>query len=530
MQPALQVLCDDIEPAAAWAAALLRETNWRDHVEIAQRAMRAAHDYATLYRAPRRMEYLPRELIRSAVSGFEASKYSTDLSAVQPCIGDTEQILACLRLLLGCCELASDAQLLVELPEDAEPPHIRLRLDGPGQFRSAHFAGDAVRIDLRAVFEAWTRATQGGRIDPKPDGFELRLAGVKVPSSPIEGADEIASAFERAEHELRLLAVEAGERPAGASLQVAQSALRQCLDLLDAGAGSESPADFAALFRESFGWDADASGTPAIVTHAHISPRIPAITIRRIPIIRFWKNVSRMARGALPRGGTVSVVADYSSAQRCVEILVSVSGGSMGEPMPALAASQRRAVVEAHEGQLVITRSGDEVLINAELPDKTGRALATRIPNFDRLSPRSVQLLRLVTGGESGLPERSILASVLEDELERWLVPRLSVAPATTLAHEVGLRPDRPAGFSEQRFTKAMAQIRRGRPKKEICRPPHAGEVLWSFASTDRHRRAIGAEAVSEGELKELAARLLLPEPPAWECLRMISKVLPAEE
>jgi len=115
-----------------------------------------------------------------------------------------------------------------------------------------------------------------------------------------------------------------------------------------------------------------------------------------------------------------------------------------------------------------------------------------------------------------------LLAGVLEDELERWLLPRLSEPPAVNAAHEITIETSS-KGFSAERRKKVLEQIRKGKPKKEICAPSYAAEILHAFRSQARYRQAIGAERLSAEEIEMLAVNLTQPSPPFVECLRRIA-------
>ncbi|MBN2309498.1 MAG: hypothetical protein JXR94_11035, partial [Candidatus Hydrogenedentes bacterium] len=139
---------------------------------------------------------------------------------------------------------------------------------------------------------------------------------------------------------------------------------------------------------------------------------------------------------------------------------------------------------------------------------------------------RSRQVLRLLKSGGEGPPEGFLLAGVLEEELERWLLPRLASAPVCNIAHEMAAGDDGLPGGAPQRLDKALGQIKRGKPRKEICKPPYAAEILWAFRAQERYREAVGAERLSQEDIEFLCRAMSGDRPDYAACLRLIARAV----
>jgi len=101
--------------------------------------------------------------------------------------------------------------------------------------------------------------------------------------------------------------------------------------------------------------------------------------------------------------------------------------------------------------------------------------------------------------GNAGLPMARLVGDVFEQGLERWVLPRLSGAAAVNAAHDLGSENQRLSGSSLDRLSKALVQIKRGKPRKEIAKPPYAAEMLWAFRRDTGSRKAVGAEQLGMG-------------------------------
>ena len=161
----------------------------------------------------------------------------------------------------------------------------------------------------------------------------------------------------------------------------------------------------------------------------------------------------------------------------------------------------------------------DQCAISLTIPDPIGVALNDWIPGFDVFSERSIQMLRLLKSGGQAPPEDLILGGVLESELERWLMATLAASPAVNVAHELDKEKNPP------RVAKALGQIRRGKPKKEICAPPYAAEIIGAFRSDERGRHALGLGAFESEEIDALLNGLTSKPLGYLTCLRLLVKI-----
>jgi hypothetical protein len=70
---------------------------------------------------------------------------------------------------------------------------------------------------------------------------------------------------------------------------------------------------------------------------------------------------------------------------------------------------------------------------------------------------------------------------------------------------------------------KALDQVGRGKPKKEICQPQYAGELLGAFRSDPRQRYALGTEVLTDEELQQLCEGLLAKPVDGRACLVLLA-------
>ena len=216
---------------------------------------------------------------------------------------------------------------------------------------------------------------------------------------------------------------------------------------------------------------------------------------------------------------------DYSPKARSVELLFSMEGSRYVPGPGHFIASARRSLVEIHDGSFDESHDAANATLSVTLPDPVGRRLDEWIPGWESFSDRSQQMLRLLKSGGPILPEDFLLGGILEEELERCLLARLSVAPATTLAHDLEFQAPAPKGSSSERLAKALGQIRKGKPKKEICKPAYAAEIFWAFRIDARHRAAVGIGALDQGSVTELCTLLWSTPPDMPAILKILTRV-----
>jgi hypothetical protein len=196
-----------------------------------------------------------------------------------------------------------------------------------------------------------------------------------------------------------------------------------------------------------------------------------------------------------------------------------------GEPGETAHAASWRRIALAHAGTCAFDRDGHRATLRIVLPDPVGAALDVAIPGWEAFSDRSRQMLRLLKSGASPLPEDFLLGGVLEETLETLLFERLGAPLARNIA--VDLKPDN-RGLKKsdpERLKKALAQVSRGKPKKEICQPQYAGELIWAFRGDARRRAALGAESLDENELLRLCEALLATPPEYYAGLALLARL-----
>jgi len=257
-----------------------------------------------------------------------------------------------------------------------------------------------------------------------------------------------------------------------------------------------------------------------------LDPNAPPLLLRRDRVRAFFATVVRYAAAVLPNAGSLTLMTDYQAGERVLGVVVAIEGPRCVSEETFHLAGLRRAVVEVHDGTLEWAPDSDGVTITATFPDRVGRALDEWIPGFDVFAERSRQMLRLLKSGGPAPPEDFLLGGVLEAELERWLLPKFAGAAAVNLAHDLLEETAGLPGSSPARLKKALTQIKRGKPRKEIAAPPYAAEVLWAFRRDDRHRKAVGAEALDEDALERLCRALLEIPPDYAEGLCLVARAI----
>ena len=264
--------------------------------------------------------------------------------------------------------------------------------------------------------------------------------------------------------------------------------------------------------------------TRAVELETLFASELPAVAILRQRLRTLFVNAFTLAAGAVTRGGSIALLFEYQAAARALECLLTIEGAERTPMDEAYAASFRRVIEDDHGGACACTFDRRSVTVAATLPDPVGRALDEWIPRFDVFSDRSQQMLRLLKSGGDAPPEDLILPGVLDEELRRWLMPKLDQAAAVNIAHELRPGQDPLPGGSPERLAKALAQIRRGKPRNEIVKPAYAAEMLHAFRTDERRRRAIGAESLDAHAIERLCTALIQQPPDYAEALRLIAR------
>jgi hypothetical protein len=148
------------------------------------------------------------------------------------------------------------------------------------------------------------------------------------------------------------------------------------------------------------------------------------------------------------------------------------------------------------------------------------------IPGWEGFGDRSRQMLRILKSGGPMPPEEFLLEGILEEELERWLLPKLEAPGAVNLAHELPANHSDLPGASPERLEKALGQIRKRKPRKEVVRPAYAAEILWAYRDDARSRAAVGTERLEISQLRALCEALLRRPPDYVVALRLVAVAL----
>jgi hypothetical protein len=497
-------LLERIEPPLAWAreaAAAHDETRARDVVA-------ACADYLTLYRPARYEEYQPALALEPLYNELKRrDDVDADFESPPPCIGDPEQVAIAACSFVRDIVLRDESRLVTELFHEQDVTRLDLNLDGPGHFDDPVWLGGMVRVSRDELNERWTYATRGGRIDPIANGYSLRVTGVRKPPEPVDDIEPLI-------HVLRMQGK-------------LHDALETALHVIDGPPATPSPADLGALIMSVVAEERPHADARRIDVQTLIEPNLPALQMTRARLRIYLQSLLRWVCVSLPERGTLTILCDYTPGDRVMDVVATAAGPGARYDDRGYAASMRRAVVDAHGGTVEVEIAGETLTVAASLPDPIGRALERWIPGFEAFSMRSQQMLRLLKSGGPTPPEEFLLGGVLEEELERWLLPRLQEPVAVNVAGEIAVKDAGRAGSSVDRLKKALQQIQKGKVKKEIAQPGYAAELLWVFRGDDRKRGAIGAERLTVDDIEALAAHLWSSPPRYVEALRIIANARP---
>ncbi|MBI5091454.1 MAG: hypothetical protein HZB26_03320 [Candidatus Hydrogenedentes bacterium] len=499
-------------------------------------ALRACHGFLAVHRPPVYRTERAGALVSSCYPDGANERIVTRIESVGDCVYDAEQVRACVEAVVGSVRLEDDARLWVELFEEEDVPRVAVSLDGPGRVPDTVSFGGFVELPFEEFEARWTVATRGGRIDKTTNGLALRLKGIRDPRESVEGLqpliDAVAGAEKNARTALRWIGIAAeGSRQAdsakecGKALEAARGALDGALLIVEGAPAPLEPADLTSVLAE-----VEKELRPGL-EHAGIhietlcDAQTPPILMHRRSMSAFFRSLFGWGKKGLPDGGLVSLLMEYDLPRHSVGLVISFTGPTAAKDGAFYEASLRRALVEKHGGTLECSSDAKSITISASVPDPVGKTLEEWIPGFAVYSVRSKKMLRLLKGSGQAALEEAIMGGVLEEELERWLLPRLEDPMTIHLARD--LKPDNRAlpGSSPERLEKALGQVQRGKPRKEICKPQYAGELLWAFRIDERHRAALGLNGLNDAAIKALCIALVQSPPACLEALRIIAKV-----
>ncbi len=498
-EPAVHTRYDLLEPLLAHALA-----------EDDAAAARACIDLLRLHADPDYTLYRPRDFVRDLEKDLAERGHGCWCDAdPEELVGDPAAMRLCLLALTDAIQLEPESSLafeLVEIPERREQiPLLAMSFDGPGRIPHALTFLGHFRLTLEEVGDLWTLASSGGRIDNASNGLALRLKGMRMTPQTSDATSQL----------LALL----GDSPG-------REDLSRALAMVD-GADLPAPRNLALLFEETAAEFQEALQRASIHFESAIEEDMPPLLLRRGRVRRFFQSLFQGALWMAPENASLTVVTEYDAGAREAGLLATLTAHAAGLSPMFHAASMRRAI-EDNGGSFDVSLEDRECLVSAALPDRAGAAIDVWIPGWEAFSERSQQMLRLLKGGGETPPEDLILAGVLEEELGRLLLGRLATPLAANVAQETKPYNRELPGSEPARLEKALEQIARGKPKRELAQPKYAGEILWAFRGDERKRQAAGTLALSEEELHRLCELLLADAPDHAAALRLVARATAA--
>ena len=483
---------------------------------LACQLLQAAARFLDLCRPPNYVQYNPGPTLRRALE--TSAQLSVEPTA--DAVGDTAQIAAIIRLLIQSARLEQDAELVIDVFQQPDKiqkegvPCVALAFEGFGSFPTQFsFGGDGMTLTFDELQVRWTVATHGGRIDQAPNGLLLRLTGVRTIPEPEIVPEPVRAAVAQA-----ALACDH-------DIDTARIHLDQALAVIDGPAAPEL-ADIKAIVHDVAREHQPQLESQGVVFEPMFGADLPPIPVRRNAIRSLFKRILAYAIDADSPGAAVSILFDYDIPRRAVVFVTTIAGVQTVPTHAAIMASLRRTVVDLHGGAFETSSDTSEVTLTISLPDPVGRTIEGQFPGFDSFSGQSRKILRLLYSGAPTPPRELLLQGILEEELARWLIPQLETPAAINVAHEIAQDPKLKPLASPERLKKALDQIQKGKPKREIARLPFAAEIVWAYKSEPRRRAALAANNLSQSDLEHLAKSLTAP--PTTEtlplCLQLLAK------
>jgi len=530
-----------VEPALSYARAQLTPAKGatppagETALLEAIRALRACRAYLTAHRPPVYATVNPRGLMEACRREVKSEHFLPKIEPVGDCVYDLEQTQACVEAVLSSIRLDEDSRLWIELFEDEDVPQIAVSLDGPGRVPARMSFDGFAELSFEAFETRWTVATRGGRIDKIPNGLALRLKGIRDPRESVEGLEPLIEAVAGAERDARAalrwagIASESKGTPSdeakgmAKAIEAGRAGVDAALAIVDGPQTTAEPADMTAILADVETEFRELLHQSGIQLETLCDAQTPPIALHRRSIAAFFRAVLNWGVKALPDGGLVTLLMDYDLPHRAVSVVTSFGGPTVSAEGAFYEASLWRAVVERHAGALQCMTDDAGITLSATLPDRVGKELAEWIPGFERFTERSRKMLRLLKGSRQAALHDVIMPGVLEEELERWLLPRLEEPGTIHLARDLEPENRGLPGTSPERLEKALGQVQRGKPRKEICKPQYAGELFWAFRVDERHKAALGLERFEQGDLKRLCIALLQNPTDVLTALRIMA-------
>ncbi|HOZ47439.1 MAG TPA: hypothetical protein PLO37_13845 [Candidatus Hydrogenedentes bacterium] len=504
-------LARTIAPLVAYA----RESIARGDQAQARRALDATRVYLALLSKPEYMTYTPSQIIRDAASQLENEYRILNVEPMDDCPGAPERMLACLRQFVCAAELEADSVLTIEAFQDEDTPCVALSLDGPGRFPARVRVDGFLALPMTVLRDCWTRATRGGRVDDAPNGLLLRLAGLRLSPEPNAQAPALLTLVSEA--------LAALDQTGNAD------AVSRCLERIEGEAHPRETVGMRAVLAETTDALKADLAESGILVEIMADPDTPPLLLERAGIETFIATAAAYAAERLVKGGSFTVLTAYRAGPRTVEITVGIQGPQTAPVETFHLAGLRRAMIECLGGTFGTEAVRDRITLMASVPDAVGAVLDAWLPGWDSLADQSQQMLRLLKSGGPCPPEDFLLGGIAESELARWLLPRLASPAAVNVAHEIAPKVSSIPGISRQQLDKALGQIMRGKPRKEIAAPPYAAQILRAFNRDDRGRAALSLQGLQAADIAEFAGALDRTPADHVACLACLIKVLRAQ-
>lgn len=468
----------------------------------------ALRDYATLFTPADLGLYKLENIFQSFVMHFPPSSFSVNVAHVRDeRVGDPERMSACVGALLKAMERAPGTTLDVEIFEQEEHSvmvsRMAIAFNGPGRIPDQFLYSGRFPMSLTELSHCWTLATSGGRIDLTEEGVVLRLDGMRMPPEPLEIAEQVAAFL--------------GRSP---TVEDAERAL-SCIE----DRGPLELADLARIYAASTEHCKTLLHQGGILEKNGFEGTFPPLPLNRARMSAFFTGLFHWAVATAPEGGVLETLVEYDETRREAAGMISLSTNSPTLKETFHLAIMKRAI-HHHGGGMEIDIAPQEAAITFTLADGVGKTLDAWLPGWDGFGPESRKYLRLLKSGAQAPPEEFILGGILEQELENWLLPRLVEPVAVNIAKDGAFRNDGLKGSIKERMQKALDQVGRGKPKKEICQPQYAGELFWAFRGDPRQRFALGTQVLTDEELQALCEGLLAKPVDARACLMIMAKLI----
>lgn len=473
----------------------------------------AIRTFLSFFAPPQYMRYNPGEWLLANSRAFLKEHRELFVDPVSDCAGAPDRVLALLGVFADAFVVEEDAALVFDVCEEEEHgakiPRIGVGLAGPGRVNKWFFLGDCFRMSFEEMCACWTLATRDGRVDLNDNGMDLRLCGMRLAPEPLPEVQSLIEILDTTPPKIALRTLRG---------RIAEA---QPPDPIDIRTATEKLlADREDILRQE-----------SIQVIQEIPAGLPPILLDR----REWQmmilHLVEWAVWVLPPAGSIILSAKYDETRRemVLQITLKTRHGAIRNTV------HREAMLDAvaqMAGRVTWTagiQDDKETVYTLFLPDPVGRHLDDWLPGWEVFSERNRRMLRLLKSGTVHLPEDFVLNGVLDAELERLLWTRLQSPATRNVANErLDHAGHAPCGDTARR-KKALTQIARGKPKKELCAPAYAAELLWAFREDERGRAALGLAHSSPATIERFCAGLTENPPDHAASLRLLAEMMGKE-